>query len=99
METAVFHQGAIASRSGMSSKAGVTEGFTVNQLDIFGDLKGNAIAIVIAGHAVPHHAIAGIIKIDGSSAAAVQVGILFLIAIYDDFLQGYIFRVDGAKDG
>src|SRR5262249_28652823 len=76
-----------ASWSRVDSITRVAVGFAVEYLNVIRDLKRDAVAVVVSRHAVANDSVLRAIEIDGSPAAAIDVGVFGLVSIHDQIFQ------------
>src|SRR6266478_2759110 len=67
-------------------------------MNLVGDLKGDAVAIVVPSGAVFDRYVAHVIHVDGSPAAPIEVGILGLISVYDQIFESNVLGIHSAQN-
>ena len=82
----------------MNAVARVAMGFAVEHLDVVGDLKRDAIAVVVSGHTVANDGILRAIKVNGTAAAAIDVGIFSFVSVDDKIFKDDAVCLNGAED-
>src|SRR5579871_6249720 len=99
MQAAMFDFRIGAAGTGMNAIAGLSERLAIDDVDVIGNLRGDAVAIVVASDAVPDGYVAHVVHIDGAAATPVEVGVFGFVAVHRDVLEGHILRVFRAQDG
>ena len=77
----------------------MAERFAVQNLDVLGDLEGDAVAVVVPGDAVPDDGVARVVEVDRAAAAAVDVRVLVPVAVHGEVFEDDALGLDGAQDG
>src|SRR5262245_50245201 len=98
VDATALYSGSWAARSWMNAVARVTKGLAVEHLNVIGDLERDTIAIVVAGYAIADGRVLRAIKVDRSTAAAIDVGILCLVPIDGKILKDNTICFNGTQN-
>ena len=99
MQTAALNQRMGTSGTGMDSVSRVTIGLTIQNLDIVGNLKRDAVSVIVSRHTVLDRGVSRLVKIDGTTPAPIDVTVFILVAVNDQIFENHLFRLNGAKNG
>src|SRR5689334_1895262 len=99
VNAAALHRRVWAACSWVNSIARVAMGFAIEHLDVIGDLKRDAITIVISSHTVADDGILRAIEINGSATAAIDVSIFCFVSIDDEVFKDHTVCFNRAEDG
>lgn len=98
VNAATPHRGMRTTGTWMNSVTRVAMGFAVEHLNVIRDLKRNAIAVVVSSHTIANDGVLRSIEINGSAAAAVNIGVLCLVSVHNEILKDDAVSLNRAED-